>query len=175
MVITSNWINVSSKLEVEQRPMNPLYHFRLFCIPVMHTQMKEMRSKLEWTISYRSLYFVTEASIKLIPLFTGIQQRPILILAIWWYIYLLSITFNYFITLTSFNLWREITIQNCYWNDVKWRLRCKVYYTTQTQNYRVQWHFNIFLKKLNPYHGIKKKRPALNIEDNIELLQHCKQ
>ena len=89
-------------------------------------------------------------------------------------IYLL-ITFNYFITLTSFNLWREITIKNCYWNDVKWRLRCKVYYTTQTQNYRVQWHFNIFLKKLNPYHGIKKKRPALNIEDNIELLQHCKQ
>ena len=48
----------------------------------MHTQMKEIRSKLEWTISYRSLYFVTEASIKLIPLFTGIQQRPILILAI---------------------------------------------------------------------------------------------
>ena len=35
--------------------------------------------------------------------------------------------------------------------------------------------FNIFLKKLNPYHGIKKKRPALNIEDNKELLQHCKQ
>ena len=32
-----------------------------------------------------------------------------------------------------------------------------------------------FLKKLNPYHGIKKKRPALNIEDNKELLQHCKQ
>ena len=119
MVITSNYINVSSKLEVEQRPMNPWYHFTLFCIPVMHTQMKETRSQLEWTISYRSLYFVAQASIKLIPLFTGIQQRPIHILAVWWHIYLWSITFNYFITLTSFKLWREKTIQYCYWNDVK--------------------------------------------------------
>ena len=37
---------------------------------------KEMRPRLGWTISYKSLYFV-HPSLDLIPLFTGMRERSI--------------------------------------------------------------------------------------------------
>ena len=49
---------------------------------------------------------------------------------------------------------------------LKWKLRCKVCYTLKL---KITGYNDIFLK-INPYHGIKKKRPALNIEDNEQLL-----
>ena len=35
---------------------------------------KEMRSRLGWTVSYKSLYFV-HPSLELVPLFTGMWER----------------------------------------------------------------------------------------------------
>ena len=35
---------------------------------------KEMRTRLGWTISYKSLYFVLP-SLELVPLFTGMRER----------------------------------------------------------------------------------------------------
>ena len=49
---------------------------------------------------------------------------------------------------------------------LKWKLRCKVRYTLKL---KITGYNDIFLKT-NPYHGIEKKRPALNIEDNEQLL-----
>ena len=37
---------------------------------------KEMRTRLRWTFSYKSLYFV-HPSLKLLPLFTGMQERSL--------------------------------------------------------------------------------------------------
>ena len=37
---------------------------------------KEMRSRLGWIVSYKSLYFV-HPSLELVPLFTGMQERSI--------------------------------------------------------------------------------------------------
>ena len=37
---------------------------------------KEMRTRLGWTISYKSLYFV-HPSLELVPLFTGMRERSI--------------------------------------------------------------------------------------------------
>ena len=37
---------------------------------------KEMRTRLRWTISYKSLYFV-HPSLELVPLFTGMWERSI--------------------------------------------------------------------------------------------------
>ena len=37
---------------------------------------KEMRSRLGWTVSYKSLYFV-HPSLELVPLFTGMRERSI--------------------------------------------------------------------------------------------------
>ena len=39
---------------------------------------KEMRTRLGWTISYKSLYF-THLSLELVPLFTGKRERSITI------------------------------------------------------------------------------------------------
>ena len=38
---------------------------------------KEMRTRLGWTVSYKSLYFV-HPSLELVPLFTGMRERSIL-------------------------------------------------------------------------------------------------
>ena len=37
---------------------------------------KEMRTRLGWTVSYKSLYFV-HPSLELVPLFTGMRERSI--------------------------------------------------------------------------------------------------
>ena len=37
---------------------------------------KEVRTRLWWTISYKSLYFIY-LSLELVPLFTGMQERSI--------------------------------------------------------------------------------------------------
>ena len=37
---------------------------------------KEMKTRLGWTISYKSLYFV-HPSLELVPLFTGMRERSI--------------------------------------------------------------------------------------------------
>ena len=37
---------------------------------------KEMKSRLRWTVSYKSLYFV-HPSLELAPLFTGMRERSI--------------------------------------------------------------------------------------------------
>ena len=50
--------------------------FRLHSAPV--SKHKKMRSRLGWTISYKSLYFV-HPSLNLMPLFTGMRKRSIAI------------------------------------------------------------------------------------------------
>ena len=39
---------------------------------------KEMRTRLGWTVSYKSLYFV-HPSLELVPLFTGMRERSIVL------------------------------------------------------------------------------------------------
>ena len=55
--------------------------FRLHSAPV--SKHKKMRSRLGWTISYKSLYFVYP-SLNLMPLFTGMRERSIAIFS-WGY------------------------------------------------------------------------------------------
>ena len=53
-----------------RQPYRPSPHYA----PV--SKHKEMRPRLGWTISYKSLYFV-HPSLDLMPLFTGMRERSI--------------------------------------------------------------------------------------------------
>ena len=44
---------------------------------------KEMKTRLGWTISYKSLYFV-HPSLELVPLFTGMRERSIAVVVCLW-------------------------------------------------------------------------------------------
>ena len=52
------------------KPYRPFPHYA----PV--NKHKEMRTRLGWTVSYKSLYFV-HPSLELVPLFTGMRERSI--------------------------------------------------------------------------------------------------
>ena len=51
-------------------------HNRPFPHSAPVSKHKEMRTRLGWTISYKSLYFV-HPSLDLMPLFTGMRERSI--------------------------------------------------------------------------------------------------
>ena len=55
----------------EQVDNRPFPHYA----PV--SKHKEMKTRLGWTISYKSLYFV-HPSLELVPLFTGMRERSII-------------------------------------------------------------------------------------------------
>ena len=51
-------------------------HYRPFPHYAPVSKHKEMKTRLGWTISYKSLYFV-HPSLELVPLFTGMRERSI--------------------------------------------------------------------------------------------------
>lgn len=104
-----------------------------------HVHTNERNKVKAWVENFIQITVFCHPSLSKVDSF--VYWKAYSLLAIWWYIYLQSITFNYFIALTSFNLWREITIQNCYWNDVKMEVEIQSTLYTQAQNHRVQWHF----------------------------------
>ena len=64
------FIFFQSKEILQKRGNRPFLHYS----PV--SKHKEMRKRLGWTISYKSLYFIY-LSLELMPLFTGMQERSI--------------------------------------------------------------------------------------------------
>ena len=69
---------------VKKNNMAAKYILLVFKIPLYRpfphssrvSKHEEMRSRLGWTISYKSLYFV-HPNLELMPLFTGMRERSI--------------------------------------------------------------------------------------------------
>ena len=68
-LLCTSFINESIVLKI-RKDNRPLPHYASV------SKHKEMRTRLGWTISCKSLYFV-HSSLELVPLFTGMRERSI--------------------------------------------------------------------------------------------------
>ena len=75
MSIATTYLDI---MKIKGSALRTLHPSNVYNRPFLHStpvsKHKEMRSRLGWTISYKSLYFV-HPSLDLIPLFTGMRER----------------------------------------------------------------------------------------------------
>ena len=77
IVIHSWWVSFEKNIICCSQPLKICYNlYRPFLHYAPVSKHKEMKTRLGWTISYKSLYFV-HPSLELVPLFTGMRERSI--------------------------------------------------------------------------------------------------